>query len=108
MDRGPPRRPTPHEIRLGREQRGEHVSHSAGAVECGAQPGRVTGREPTPPWAWLQVQRAELIDADPPVDRWPVIQVEDAGYLRGEVRVLSASRSRGPADMSASAEQLLQ
>jgi len=36
----------------------------------------------------LQVQRAKFIDAeDPPVERRVIIQVEDAGHLRGEVRV---------------------
>jgi len=40
----------------------------------------------------LQVQRAKFIDAeDPPVERRVIIQVEDAGHLRGEVRVAAAT-----------------
>jgi hypothetical protein len=71
-------------------ERGEHVSHPAGAGVGGPQPGRAAAGEPAATRAGLQVQRPELIDTDhPSVGGRVAVEVEDAGLLGHEVRVFA-------------------
>jgi hypothetical protein len=67
-----------------------HVPDPAGAGVGGALPGRPVTGEPAAAGAGLQVQWPELVDTDhSPIGGWVVIEVEDAGLLDHEVRVLA-------------------
>src|SRR5207248_8558286 len=74
----------------GEVERCEHVPDAFGAGVSGAQPDRTTLREPAAAGARLQVQWPELIDTDhPPIGGRVIVEVEDAGLLGHEVRVLA-------------------
>jgi hypothetical protein len=65
----------------GQVEAGDHVPDTVVTVVGGPQPDRLTLRLPGFPGPWLQVQRAELVDAnDPTAGGWMVVEVQDPAH----------------------------